>query len=134
MKKIIIWIISGILFIKSLFILTYEKVDSYTNYTEVEIDNNPFDFNTISNNDSLTHIFKIKNITNTLLVIEKVLPSCPCTTVSFNKNKCLKDEVVSVKAKFKPSKIQKGVVKTVIFVQCNAEKGIVKLELIGKIK
>lgn len=134
MKKTLIWIISGLFFITLLFILTYEKVNSYTDYTKVEIDNNPFNFNTISNKDSITHIFKIKNITNTLLVIEKVLPSCPCTKVSFDKNKCLKNEVVSITAKFKPTKNQKGDVKTVIFVQCNAEKGLLKLELNGNIK
>jgi hypothetical protein len=134
MKKWFLWLSSTIILVAILAVLTYEKVEIYSNFTKVEVNKNPYNFNTISNNDSITHIFKLRNITNTLLVIEKVLPSCPCTQVSFDKKKWLKNEVVSITAKFKPTKNQKGDVKTVIFVQCNAEKGIVKLELNGKIK
>jgi hypothetical protein len=134
MKKWLICTFCVILFLTILSVLTYEKNEVYTNFTKVEIDHNPYTFKTITNKDSITHVFKIKNTTNTILIIDKVLPSCPCTKVSFDKNKCLKNEVVSITAKFKPTKNQKGDVKTVIFVQCNAEKGIVKLELNGKIK
>lgn len=134
MKKGLILILSILLLLAALAILTYEKVEVYTKFTKVEITGNPYNFNSISNKDSITHIFKIKNTTKTILVIDKVLPSCPCTKVKFDKNTCENGETVSITANFKPTKTQNGIVKTLVYVQCNAEKGLLKLELNGKIK
>ena len=134
MKKWLIWILFAILFLTILSVLTYEKTEVYTNFTKVEINHNPYTFKTITNEDSITHVFKIKNTTNTILIIDKVLPSCPCTKIKFDKNICRNGETVSITANFKPAKTQKGIIKTFIYVQCNAEKGLLKLELNGNIK
>lgn len=100
----------------------------------MKIDENPFNFGTISRNDTLKHVFKIINITKTILVIDKVLPSCPCTVSKADKKICKINETVNVEVLFIPKPSQKGKIKTVVFVQCNAEKGILRLELIGNIK
>ncbi|WP_374540367.1 DUF1573 domain-containing protein [Flavobacterium sp.] len=134
LKKYILIILTLFLLLTIAAIITHKEIKSYSKFTKLKIDKNPYTFGTINNNDSITHIFKIKNLTDTLLVIEKVLPSCPCTKVSYNKNKCIKNETVNIIVKFKPTKTQKGEVKTFIYMQCNAEKGVVKLEINGKIK
>lgn len=134
MKKKILIVFGIVLFVLILSILTYEKHSIYDNFTEVETSKNPHFFGEITSKDSVEHKFEIKNITNTLLVIDKVLPSCPCTKVKFDKKKCIKGEIVTVSVKYKPTLKQKGNVKTLVFVQCNAENGIIKLIMTGKIK
>jgi hypothetical protein len=134
MKKKII-ITGAVLFsILLLGVLTYKKETTFDKLTKIEVENNPFDFGTISVNDTIKHVFKIKNITKTPFVIQQVLPSCTCTVTKFDKKICRLNEIVSIEASFIPKPNQKGKTKTTVFVQCNAEKGVVKLELIGNIK
>lgn len=133
MKKIyIIGII--ILSIIILSILTYKEDVVYDKFTKVKIENNPFDFGTINATDTIKHIFKITNTTNTLFVIDKVLPSCTCTVSKADKKICKKGESTNVEVTFIPNKKQKNDINTVVFIQCNAEKGVLKLKLTGKIK
>ncbi|CAM3800513.1 DUF1573 domain-containing protein [Flavobacterium gelidilacus] len=133
MKKI--YIICIIIFsIIILSLLTYKEDVIYDKFTKVKIDNNPFDFGTIGANDTIKHIFKLTNTTNTLFVIDKILPSCTCTVSKTDKKKCKNGESANVEVTFIPTKNQKNTINTVVFIQCNAEKGVLKLELTGKIK
>ena len=116
------------------FILTYKKESNFDKFTIVKFENNPFNFGTISKNDTVKHIFKITNTTKTVLVIDKVLPSCPCTISKTDKKICKINETANIEVLFVPKPNQKGKIKTVVFVQCNADKGILRLELTGNIK
>lgn len=134
MKKKLL-IIGAIIFsILLIGILTYKKEVKYDKFTTVQIENNPFDFGTIIENDTIKHIFKITNTSKTLFVIEQVVPSCTCTVSKTAKKVCSINETANIVVSFTPKPKQKGKVKTVIFVQCNAEKGVIKLELTGNIK
>ena len=134
MKKGVLIILGIILFVLILGLLTYEKYSVYDNFTEIQTSKNPYFFGEITLKDSVQHNFTIKNTTNTILVIDKVLPSCPCTKVKFDKKKCLKGEIVTISVKYKPTLKQKGKVKTLVIVQCNALNGIIKLTMNGNIK
>lgn len=133
MKKKLVIIIIVFFTLVLISILTHKKETKFDRFTSVEVKNNPFDFGIITKNDTVKHVFKIKNITKTLFVIEKVMPSCTCTVTKTNKNKCNINESTNIEVVFIPKPNQTGKIKTVVFVQCNAEKGIIKLELTGKI-
>ncbi len=53
---------------------------------KIEIDSADFSLGTITENEeqSITHVFKIKNSGDSMLVISKVRPGCGCTTVSYD--------------------------------------------------
>jgi hypothetical protein len=134
MKKKLLIIGAILLSISLLGILTYKKEAKFDKFTTVQIENNPFDFGTITESDTIKHTFKITNTSKTLFVIEQVLPSCTCTVSKTDKKVCNINETANIVVSFKPKPQQKGKVKTVVFVQCNAEKGVIKLELTGNIK
>jgi uncharacterized protein YxeA len=134
MKKKLLIIVTIIFSILVIGILTYKKEVKYDKFTTVQIENNPFDFGTITENDTIKHSFKITNTSKTLFVIEQVVPSCTCTVSKTDKKVCNINETANILVSFKPKPQQKGKVKTVVFVQCNAEKGVIKLELTGNIK
>jgi hypothetical protein len=134
MKKKLLIIGTIIVSIVLLSILTYKQEVRFDKFTSVNIENNPFNFGTITKNDTIKHTFKITNNTKTLFVIEKVVPSCTCTVSKTDKKVCRLNETVNIEVSFIPKPKQKGKTKTVVFVQCNAEKGVIKLELIGNIK
>jgi hypothetical protein len=134
MKKKLLIIVTIIFSILVIGILTYKKEVKYDKFTTVQIENNPFDFGTITENDTIKHSFKITNTSKTLFVIEQVVPSCTCTVSKTDKKVCNINETANIVVSFKPKPQQKGKVKTVVFVQCNAEKGVIKLELTGNIK
>lgn len=127
-------LITGAILISILLlgILTYKKEEKNEKFTTVKIDNNPFDFGTISEKDTINHVFKITNTSKKLFVIDQVLPSCTCTVSKTDSKICRLNESVNIEVTFYPK--QKGKVNTIVYVQCNAEKGVIKLELKGNIK
>lgn len=102
--------------------------------TKIEIDESTFDFGVITSNDTILHDFYVKNCTSTLLVISEVLPSCKCTKASIEKKKVKQNDSTKVSVRFVPKSNQIGEVSSVVYLQCNAEKGIVKLNLKGENK
>ena len=133
MKRLLI--LSALIFLLlSFLILKFDNEEvKFDKFTTVQIKNNPFNFGTITKNDTVKHIFRITNITKTPFIIEKVAPSCTCTVLKTDKKVCSFNETASIEVYYIPKQKQKGKVKTVVFVQCNAEKGVIKLELIGNI-
>ena len=134
MKKKLIIICTIFLLFFLISILTYKKEVKFDKFTTVKIDNNPFNFGTIGENDTIKHTFSIKNTSKTLLVIDKVLASCTCTISKTDKNILKINETANIEVVFVPKSNQTGDVKTSVYVQCNAEKGVLKLELKGNVK
>lgn len=134
MRKPIVFISVTLFITLVIGILTYKEEVQFDKFTIVKIENNPFDFGIMSKNDTLKHTFTITNTSKTLFVIQKVLPSCPCTTAKSNKKTCRLNETVKVDVVFIPNLKRKGKTRTTVFLQCNAEKGVLKLELTGNIK
>ncbi|MEY4835012.1 MAG: hypothetical protein RI980_1127 [Bacteroidota bacterium] len=132
-KKIII-LITIIIVIIVIGIVTYKTEKKFDNFTIVKIENNPLNFGTISRNDTIKHIFKITNTTKTVLVIDKVLSSCPCLFSKTDKKFCKINETANIEVILVPKSKQIGKIMTIVFVQCNANKGILRLELTGNIK
>lgn len=61
MKKKLLIIATIVFSILVIGILTYKKEVKYDKFTTVQIKNNPFDFGTIKENDTIIHTFKITN-------------------------------------------------------------------------
>lgn len=134
MRKILIYTTIFILFLSILAILTYKEEKKFDKYADIKILNNPCNIGEITLNDTINHKFILKNVSNNLFVINKVFPSCTCTNVNYSKNKANLNETIEVNVKYIPKIEQIGNIKVVVFLECNANKGIVKLELLGKLK
>jgi uncharacterized protein YxeA len=102
MKKKLLIIVTIIFSILVIGILTYKKEVKYDKFTTVQIENNPFDFGTITENDTIKHSFKITNTSKTLFVIEQVVPSCTCTVSKTDKKVCNINETANIVVSFKP--------------------------------
>lgn len=134
LKKIFLIIFLSIFALFLLIVLTHKEVKQFDKFTIVEIENNPFYFGTLKHNDTLKHTFRITNKTNTLFVINKVMPTCTCTVSRYDKQICRKNESINIDVKYIPKLNQKGKISSIVFVECNAKKGVIKLELTGNIK
>lgn len=131
-KYYIIVLVVGILILLSS--LSYKEEVRFNKMTKVEITDNPFNFGEITKKDTIKHTFFIKNISKTLLVITRALPSCTCTLTSFDKKVVRFGESAKISVQYVPKSTHKGFVSSTVIVECNAEDGVVKLILKGKVK
>lgn len=114
--------------------LTYENTTTFDKIAKIEIKNTDYNFGKITSNDTINYTFNIKNISNTPLVINKILPSCTCTVVDFIYPRVFREnEIAQIKTQFIPKKDQKGKIENVILVECNSNEGIIKLKLSGEV-
>lgn len=102
--------------------------------TKIYIENNEYDFGEISKTDTITHTFKIKNITNNPLKIDKIGTSCGCTTTNYSMGLIEKNNFAIIETKFIPKKNQRGKVRKSIVVKCNIDSSFVNLYVKGFIK
>lgn len=136
MKKKTLYIVSIILvLIISIGFLTYKTETVFSEYAEVIVSEKNYNFGKKTKNDTINHTFYIKNISSIPFVITKVLPSCSCTVINSKINLLYKkDETAKVSVQYipKPEHIGKEI-ENIILVQCNANKGLIKLKIKGSI-
>jgi hypothetical protein len=100
-------------------------------FTRIDIEENMFDFGEIKSKDTIYHTFNIKNLTKTPFVIEKVLAGCECTSVVNFSDTTYFNQNAKIKIRFVPEKEDEGILNKVVLVQCNAQKGVVRLNIVG---
>jgi len=100
-------------------------------FTKIDIVENIFDFGQIKSTDTVYHTFTIKNITETPFVIEKALAGCGCTTIISFSDTTYYNEKATVDIRFVPDYESTGVLDKIILLQCNAQKGVVRLHITG---
>lgn len=128
-KKLLIFIVITAILVL-LFFLSYKEESQFNKFTKIEIDLNPVTYDTLNKKDTLKHIFELKNTTKVPFVIDKVIPSCNCLNATYDKKVSNLGEITKIYVHYVPKETDFGNTKISIFVQCNAEKGLVKLELL----
>jgi len=130
MKKIYISIVF-ILLIVIIGTLTYKEEEIYNINGKAEISVKEYDFGEITYLDTVNYTFKIKNIGNEFLIINKVLPNCTCTIIEYNSGIIEKDSIGEVKAQFIPEKTRLGKNTASILVEGNFNGGITHFKIKG---
>lgn len=114
----------------------YFKKDQINNYldptnTKIEVINNNHDFGKITMNDTLQHVFYVKNITNDDLLIKNVQTNCGCTIVDFTKTAIKKGDSANVSLSFIPNKIGKST--TNVLLEANTSPPFTVLTINGEV-
>ena len=101
---------------------------------KIEIIETEFNFGKTTLNDTITHSFKIKNLTDTKLKINNLATSCGCTTTGTIDSIANKNETIEIKVQFIPKKEQldKEVSNSVV-VEMNTEPPFIILKLKGNV-
>ncbi len=133
MNKYLKYLIISIIVLIILFFLTYKEEKRFDKFAVIEIINNPYGFGEISLKDTINHRFLLINKSDNLFVIKKILPSCTCTGVKYDKTTAMKNDTVKVDVEYIPKPDQIGNVETIVFLECNADKGVLKLLLKGTV-
>ena len=90
--------------------------------TKLEAKQKTFNFGTLTQEDSIEHIFIIKNTGSTPLIVRSASASCGCTTAEIPKIPILPGKTSQFKVKFKPGNSMQGVVSKSIVLQANTDK------------
>jgi Cys-tRNA synthase (O-phospho-L-seryl-tRNA:Cys-tRNA synthase) len=93
-----------------------------------------YDFGTIKNGESITHVFQIINKGTAPLLIRSAYSSCGCTVASFPAKPILPDSTGSIVAGFNSAGNGVGVKNKVITIISNATSSPDLVTLIGKVK
>ena len=103
------------------------------NLTKIEIKEREFDFGNAYLGDTVIHVFKIKNITNTYLKIKKTATSCGCTTLGIIDSLAEKGETIEFKLQYIPKDDNKGKVSNSLVVEMNTEPSFAVFRLKGNV-
>jgi hypothetical protein len=90
-----------------------------------------FDFGTITLKDTINHIFKIQNISDSPLKISQVGTSCGCTGAIISDSIVSKNNFAEIKVRFIPKKEQTGKVTNSIVIEANTNPPYTTLYLNG---
>ena len=115
------------------FMFKKTKVE-YSKYAKVEVKNPKYDFGEIYLKDTINHNFILKNISDNIFYISKVLSGCGCTSVEYEKKIIQNGDEIIIKTQFIANETKLGKSKNIIIVEGNSEQGIIRLELNGIVK
>ncbi|WMW77689.1 DUF1573 domain-containing protein [Flavobacterium sp. 20NA77.7] len=90
-------------------------------------------FGTIHSNESVSKVFKIKNISTTNLIIKNIKTSCGCTVAKLSDSIINPNDKVELKVKFVASKEKIGKIKNSIVVESNTNPVFTVLYLKGNV-
>lgn len=91
-------------------------------------------FDTISINDTVTHVFDIKNISEENLIISKVGTSCGCTAAVISDSVVRPNNSAQVKVEFIARKEKTGDIKNSIVLRTNTEPPFTVFYIKGFVK
>lgn len=98
----------------------------------IEFDNEEFDFGTIAQGETVYHIFNLKNVGKSDLILNDVKPTCGCTVPkNWPKQPIAPGESAKIEVQYDGS--GNGLVKKLITVSSNAKPAFSKLYLRGKV-
>ena len=104
------------------------------NITTIKLIEKEYNFGKISLCDTISHTFKIQNISEIPFKINQIGTSCGCTTSNFTKEEVNLNEFVIIEASFIPTKDKVGKIKESIVIDCNVEQGFITFYLTGEIE
>lgn len=93
-----------------------------------------FDFGTIAQKDTVNHIFKIQNTSDSPLKISQIGTSCGCTGAIISDSIISKNDFAEIKVRFIPKKEQTGKISNSIVVEANTNPPYTTLYLNGTVK
>lgn len=102
--------------------------------TSIEIEGKSYDFGTISQSDSVSHIFQIRNTGNIPLVIKSVKAGCGCTIPRWDSSPVTPGQYASVEVTYKPTISTEGFVTKSIVVQTNTDSTFHVLYITGNVE
>jgi len=85
---------------------------------DIEFSEELWDFGTIKHGDVVTHVFEVKNLGGTQLVISKVRPSCGCTAALLSSGEVAPGGTSQIEVTFKSSGF-KGKTTKYVYVESN---------------
>jgi len=130
MKKL--YILFGIIVIIMIIgFATYKQEKSYSVNAKVEIPIMEYDFGEITYLDTINYAFKIKNVGKEPLIINKVIPNCTCTLLSYESGIILPNNETEIFAQFIPNKTRLGENSVSILVEGNFNGGVTHLKMKG---
>lgn len=90
-----------------------------------------YNFGTISLKDTINYNFKIKNIGENPLVINKIESTCNCTYFKYDNKPVFKNKELIIKSQFIPKKNKLGKNTASILIESNFEDRVIELKLEG---
>ncbi|MCR5861886.1 DUF1573 domain-containing protein [Flavobacterium sp. J372] len=93
-----------------------------------------FVFDTISINDTMTHVFDVKNISDEDLIISKVGTSCGCTAAVISDSVVRPNNSAQVRVEFIARKEKTGDIKNSIVLRTNTEPPFTVFYIKGFVK
>lgn len=130
MKKIYI-ITAVIIGLVLIGFATYKEDKFYNIYGKADIKVKEYYFGEITYLDTINYTFKIKNVGDEPLIINKVLPNCDCILVDYEKGIINKNNVAKISTKFIPQKTRLGLISLRILVEGNFNDGVTHLKMKG---
>jgi len=100
-------------------------------FPELLVDNNEYNFGSINQKDTLTHLFSLKNNGSDLLKIIKISGSCNCLEPEITKKELLPDETASLKIRVMPKANYRGAFDEKVIIETNTKKIFETLSLKG---
>lgn len=97
------------------------KNDKDSLNTTVQIDEKEFNFGTITESDSIEHVFIVKNTGEVPLKIISADASCGCTVPQFTKESIQPDSLARITVFFKPNKDAYGATEKSIVLKANTD-------------
>ena len=98
----------------------------------IEFDHEEFDFGLIAQGEQVYHVFTIKNVGESDLILNDVKPTCGCTVPkNWPKKPLAPGESAEIEVQYDGS--GNGLVKKLITVSSNAKPALNKLYLSGKV-
>jgi len=118
----------------SLMILLMVCACSKTNQlAKIGMPETEFNFGSITTGDTVTKVFKLQNISDTPLRIEKVGTSCGCTGAIVSDSIISKNQFAEIKVTYSPKEGDTGPVKNSIVIEANTEPNFTVFYLTGTV-
>lgn len=92
-----------------------------------------FDFGNITLNDTVNHVFRIKNISEVPLKISEIGTSCGCTGAIVSDSIVEKNEFAEIKVQFIPKKEKTGKIKNSVVIEANTNPSFTALYITGNV-
>lgn len=123
--KLFVYFISIVFFVSC--------VNKTSNKSSIKLVEKVFEFGKRTHNDTIRHVFKIKNMSNVDYIIDKVAQSCGCTTVKFTEGKVKENAFANIEIIYVPTVEEEGLVSKSVVVSDNSVDGFQVLYLKGEI-
>ena len=118
MRKIIWSLLLVLVFFVSVGFVFGLSAEKETSAPDIEFSEDLWNFGTVTHGDKVTHVFEVKNLGETVLIINRVRPSCGCTAALLSSSQVSPGGSAQIEVTFNSSGF-KGKVNKYIYVESN---------------